>query len=458
MCISLVLCSCSQGNSSTFESDAEDVSSDKGAESYDESQPEAQTWKEKFDIKERVTKTVSETMELLEQDSSFDIDDETVGEDISRLYEFTNKTGCYPVYKSSQIKYYPMGEQAFEAMLEELEKAESFIFFEYFIVNEGQMWDKVYDVLKRKASQGVEVRVMYDGLMDGISLPEDFPKRLEADGIKCHVFSSFNGEGTLNTRDHRKILIIDGKTTFTGGMNIADEYVNITHPYGIWKDNAIMIKGKAVESFTIMFLQIWCAYEAELDTEGYINITDTEPEDDGYIMPFAENPFDEYAVAKSFYISILDTAKDYVYIITPYLLPDSELEGAIISAAQRGVDVRVYLPSVTDMQAAKYLNKTHYRALLNSGVRIFEYNKGFVHSKAFLSDDIKSIVGTINLDNRSLVFHFECAAYIYKSDVIDEIKKEFTDNNDDYTEITVDDLDSWSEAGGYILKGFEGLL
>ena len=461
LCISAMLCSCARESSSADSSLAEAPSSiSEPASSSDPSESGADSDEERFDIKQAVDETILSSMGLLSQDDSFSINEQTVGEDIASLYDFTNKTGCYPVYKNMGLSYYPFGEQAFEEMLSELEKANDFIFLEYFIINEGEMWDRLFDVLKRKAAEGVEVRLLYDGLMDGTSLPEDFPKMLEDNGIKCHVFSSLKGSGSLNynTRDHRKILVIDGKTAFTGGINIADEYINLTHPYGVWKDNAIKITGDAVNSFTLMFLQIWCAYEDSFEYEGYIGKVSEDRPSDGYIMPFSDDPFDKYSVAKSFYMSILETAKEYVYIFTPYLLPDTELEEAIKNAAERGVDVRIYVPGIPDKQYVNMLTKSHYRPLIGSGVRIFEYNKGFVHSKVFVSDDIKAIVGTINLDNRSLVYHFECGAYIYASSVIEDIKNDFTSHSEDFTEITADDIDAFSEAGGYLLKSIEGFL
>ena len=454
---------CSDNSSSLKTNTLSESSSDIITEPVESSVPDdpaENSEDDRFDIKNEFTKVLAETADALAQDISFEINDETVGEDIVKLYGFTNKTGCYPVYKNENVEYYPTGEQAFDEMIKELEKAEEFIFLEYFIINEGEMWDRIYDILKRKASQGVDVRLIYDGLMEGTALSEDFPKELEENGIKCHVFSPIVGEGSLNynTRDHRKILVVDGRTAFTGGLNIADEYINITHPYGKWKDNSIKVEGNAVGSFTLMFLQMWGAYENNSDISSFLKSSDKSIGQDGYIMPFSDNPFDEYSVSKSFYMSILDNAKDYVYIFTPYLLPDSELESSIKAAAQRGVDVRIFVPGIPDKVSVSLLTKSHYRPLINSGVRIFEYSKGFVHSKVFVSDDIKAIVGTINLDNRSLVYHFECGAYIYNSSVIDDIKKDFTSSPDDYTEITTENIDSYSEAGGYLLKSIEGLL
>ena len=461
--ITAAFSACSDSNSSLETNTSSESSSDIITEPVESSVPDdsaENSEDDRFDIKKEYAEALNGTLDAIAQDSSFEINDATVGEDIVKLYDFTNNTGCYPVYKNESVEYYPTGEQAFDEMIKELEKADDFIFLEYFIINEGEMWDKIYDILKRKASQGVDVRLIYDGLMEGTALSEDFPKELEENGIKCHVFSPISGEGSLNynTRDHRKILVVDGRTAFTGGLNIADEYINITHPYGIWKDNSIKIEGDAVGSFTLMFLQMWSAYEKESDISSFLKSSGNSNGQDGYIMPFCDNPFDEYSVSKSFYMSILETAKDYVYIFTPYLLPDTELENSIKAAAQRGVDVRIFVPGIPDKVSVSLLTKSHYRPLINSGVRIFEYSKGFVHSKVFVSDDIKAIVGTINLDNRSLIYHFECGAYIYNSSVIDDIKKDFTSAPDDYTEITAQNIDSYSEAGGFLLKSIEGFL
>ena len=299
---------------------------------------------------------------------------------------------------------------------------------EYFIVEEGYMWGRILDILTRKAKEGVEIRVMYDGMCEMSTLPVDYWKLLNAQGIKAKPFSAIKPviSSHYNYRDHRKILVIDGKVAFNGGVNLADEYINRVERFGHWKDTAVMLKGPAVRSFTLMFLQMWYVGEKEADYQSYLAPAPTEERDAaGYVMPYCDCPLDEDKVGEAVYMDILNRATDYVHIMTPYLILDGELETALRFAAQRGVDVRLILPGTPDKKMAYALAKTHYKSLTEAGVKIYEYTPGFVHAKVFVSDDHKAVVGTINLDYRSLYHHFECATYLYKTDCIPEIEKDF---------------------------------
>ena len=250
-------------------------------------------------------------------------------------------------------------------------------------------------------------------------------------------------------------MVIDGKTAFTGGVNIADSYINITHEYGVWKDNVIKIKGSAAGSFTLMVMQLWNASGGDLEYEKYLNV-DSTADDNGYIMPFSDSPYDKYLVGKSFYLTMLENASDYIYITTPYLIPDKEFEDAMISTAARGVDVKVYVPGTSDLAVAGMMTRSHYKSLIDGGVKIFEYKKGFIHSKVFVSDDVKAIVGTVNIDNRSFLYDFECGVYIYGKEAISDILAEFTDNENDFREITSEEAAKYSNVSGYLFKGIEG--
>ena len=446
LCIAFLLCSCSN-NKGSPESAASAPVTDSTESSYtDSSQTDDSLMPETVYHKDRLSEIISETLGIIEQDSSFEIDESTVGKDIADMYDYANRTGCFPVYKGADTEYYPMGEVAFEHILEELEKAEDFIFLEYYTLNEGEMWGKIYDILKRKASEGVEVRVIYDGLINASDLPADFPQQLEQNGIRCLPYS-FSGDGKnydYNIRDHRKIIVIDGKVAFTGGINIADAYINVTHEFGVWKDNLIKIKGNAVNSFTLMFLQMWNSCTDDDKIKEYLTDVSEDTGAEGYIMPFSENPNDEYLVSKGFYMTMLKNARDYVYIITPYLIPDEEFENAIIEAAARGIEVKIYVPGTSDLAVAGTMTRSHYQPLLESGVRLFEYKKGFIHSKVFVSDDTKAIVGTVNIDNRSFVYDFECGVYLYGKSAVAEVLAEFDDNEEDYVEVTLDNIDSFT--------------
>lgn len=346
-------------------------------------------------------------------------------DDISK---YLNRTGCFPLYDKTHVTYYPLGEKKFEAMLKELEKAEKFIFMEYFIVEEGYMWGRILDILIRKAAQGVEVRVMYDGMCEMSTLPADYAKLLEAKGIHAKAFSQIKPivSSHYNYRDHRKILVIDGKVAFNGGVNLADEYINRIERFGHWKDTAVRLKGPAVKSFTLMFLQMWYIGVDSPDYETWLSVPDCQEDDaKGYVIPYCDSPLDNYKAGEAVYMDILYRATDYVHIMSPYLILDGELETALCFAAQRGVDVKIILPGIPDKKVAYSLAKTHYKNLNEAGVKIFEYTPGFVHAKVFVSDDIKAVVGTINLDYRSLYHHFECATYMYKTECVEDIEKDF---------------------------------
>lgn len=342
------------------------------------------------------------------------------------LCRYLNMSGSFPVYQNTEVTFFPLGEYKFEAMLEELKKAEKFIFLEYFIIQEGIMWGSILKILADKAAQGVEVRVMYDGMCEMSTLSWDYSKRMARLGIKCKSFSKLYPfvSTHYNYRDHRKIMVIDGKVAFNGGVNLADEYINQVDRFGHWKDTAVMLKGDAVESFTLMFLHMWNLTEKTTEWDAYLNCS-PKYKRDGFVMPYSDSPLDNYKVGENIYIDILYRAKEYVHIMTPYLVLDNELESALKFAAQRGVDVRLILPGIPDKKTAFALAKSHYKYLIASGVKIYEYAPGFVHAKVFVSDDIKAVVGTINLDYRSLYHHFECATYMYKTSCIREIEKDY---------------------------------
>ena len=298
---------------------------------------------------------------------------------------------------------------------------------EYFIVDEGLMWGKVLEILARKAKEGVDVRVMYDGSCEFALLPRDYPRRLKALGIKCKVFAPVSPfvSTHYNYRDHRKILVIDGHTAFNGGVNLADEYINEKKKFGHWKDVAVMMKGEAVKSFTLMFLQMWGITEKEDETVRFLSYPALPQEAKGFVIPYGDCPLDNDKLGERVYMDILNRAVQYVHIMTPYLILDGEMETALKFAAEKGVEVALLLPGIPDKVIPYALAKTHYASLIASGVKIYEYTLGFVHAKAFVSDAREAVVGTINLDYRSLYHHFECAAYLYNTDCIAKIEEDF---------------------------------
>jgi len=379
-------------------------------------------------IRRRVGELIDQTKDTLAQSPETL---EKLGGDLSGTAELTtylNRSGCFPVYDNTEVTYFPLGEDKFAAMLEELKKAESFIFMEYFIIDEGYMWGETLKILEAKAKAGVEVRVMYDGMLEVSTLPSNYSRLLEEHGIHAKVFAPIRPfiSSHYNYRDHRKILVIDGKVAFNGGVNLGDEYINRRERFGHWKDTAVMLKGDAARSFTLMFLQMWNLTESDPVFEPWLKENSTaEKKAPGFVIPYGDCPLDDDKVGESVYMDILNRAKHYVHIMTPYLILDGELETALKFAAQRGVDVKLILPGIPDKKLAYALAKSHYKRLVDAGVKIYEYTPGFVHAKVFTCDDQKAVVGTINLDYRSLYHHFECATYMYKTDCIPEIEKDF---------------------------------
>ena len=379
-------------------------------------------------LKRRAQQMTEETMGLLPQ--SPEVLDRLRAENpgAAALAHYIAQTGDFPVYANTKVTYFPLGEDKFRELLVQLEQAQHFIYLEYFIIDEGVMWGQVLEILARKAREGVDVRVMYDGTCEFSTLPHDYPRRLESLGIRCKMFAPITPfvSTHYNYRDHRKILVIDGHTAFNGGVNLADEYINAYEKHGHWKDTAVMLQGEAVRSFTLMFLQMWNLDLKEPDFSPCLDFpASPHPDAHGFVIPYGDCPVDSYKVGEQVYMDILNRAHRYVHIMTPYLILDGELESALCFAAQRGVDVRVMLPGVPDKKAPYGLAWTHYAALLDAGVKLYEYVPGFVHAKVFVADDREAVVGTINLDYRSLYHHFECATYQYKTDCIPHIEADF---------------------------------
>ena len=347
----------------------------------------------------------------------------------SRLVDYMNHIAGFPVYENTAAKFFPLGEDMFEQLMEELKAAKHFIFMEYFIVEEGHMWGTILDILKEKVREGVEVRFMYDGMCAISMLPYNYPEQIARYGIKCKMANSVKPflSTTQNNRDHRKICVIDGKVGYTGGINLGDEYINQKVRFGHWKDTAIMLKGDAVQSLTMMFLEMWNVDERR--AEGYGKyLTPKYPglrRELGYVIPYADSPFDNENVGEEVYFHILNHAKKYVHIMTPYLILDNEMITTLTRVAKSGIEVIIIMPHIPDKWYAFAVAKTYYKELIEGGVQIYEYTPGFVHAKVFVSDDDTATVGTINLDYRSLYLHFECGAFIYNNSEVDKIERDF---------------------------------
>ena len=385
----------------------------------------------------------------------------------ARMSHYIASCGKFPTYKNTTAQYFKNGEEQFEVLLEELKKAKHFIFIEYFIVELGVMWDQIIEILLDKVDEGVDVRVMYDGVGAQTILPGKFDETLKYYGIKCKVFNPFVPFLTTvqNNRDHRKIVVIDGHTAFTGGTNLADEYINKKVKFGYWKDSAVMIKGDAVWSFTMMFFQLW-----ELNEKDSANYLDYAPHKyhnesfggEGYVIPYSDSPLDDETVGKMIYLDIINKAKDYVYFTAPYLILDSEITTALMYAAKSGVDVRIVVPGISDKWYVQKISNCYYKELLEQGVKFYRFKPGFVHTKDCVSDDKIATVGTVNLDYRSLYLHFEDGAVFYKNNIVADVKKDITDMiENDCTQITIEDMNNrniFDKIFGGILKIFGPLL
>lgn len=415
-------------------------------------------------LKKRIQDMILGTRELTPQDKHVSKALAEADSGAAALARYLRRTSYYPVYHKTAVTYFPQGEDKFERLLRELERAEHFIFLEYFIVDEGLMWGQVLEILAQKAAQGVDVRLMYDGTCEFVLLPKGYPKQLRALGIQCRVFAPVTPflSTHYNYRDHRKILVIDGHTAFTGGVNLADEYINQKPRFGHWKDTAVMLKGEAVRSFTLMFLQMWGISVKNPEFGRFLSAPAcTQPEARGFVIPYGDCPLDEHRVGQQVYMDILNRARRYVHIMTPYLILDGEMENALKYAAERGIDVRVILPGTPDKVMPYALAKTHYASLLDSGVRIYEYTPGFIHAKVFVSDDREAVVGTINLDYRSLYHHFECAVYLHGTDCIGDIEADFDATMAKCCRVTRETMkkEKWTmKLLGFVLKVIAPLL
>lgn len=342
---------------------------------------------------------------------------------------YLSEYGEGALFSYTTSEYYPTGEASLKSMLMELEKAEHYIFMEYFIVQEGVMWNSILDILERKAQEGLDVRFIYDDFGCLFTLPHDYHKQLESRGIKCRVFNPFLPvlSPIFNNRSHRKVTVIDGKVAFTGGLNLADEYINEIERFGHWKDNSIMIKGEAAWGFALIFLSLWQFVDKNYeDARPFIpSYKPGElPEAAGYYQPYVDSPFDAEAVGITTYLNLINRAKKYIYITTPYLVIDNTLMEALCGAAKGGIDVRIITPHQPDKWYVHEVTQSNYAQLIEAGVKIFEYTPGFIHSKTFVVDDIYATVGTVNLDYRSLFLHFECGVWMYKTIGVQEVLKD----------------------------------
>ena len=390
----------------------------------------------------RLERVNREIRPLLEQNETYQ--DELVQLDISVANQtrYIRKWAGSPIYKHTRTEYYRCGEEMFPKMMADIRNARHFVFLEYFILDDGYMFSRLIDALEEKAKQGVEVRLVYDDVGCITTLPTGFYKTLKKMNIKCAAFNPFRPilSAVMNNRDHRKILVVDGKVAYTGGLNIADEYINKKERFGYWKDTGVRMEGEAVWSFTCMFLEMWNYIKGSSEDYKayYIPMAYSEYISDGFVQPYADSPLYRENIAENIYLNIINKAKTYVYIFTPYLIMDHEMLVALCNAAKCGVDVRIVTPGIPDKKIVFFMTQSDYDVLIESGVRIFQYKKGFIHAKNFVCDDKIATVGSVNLDFRSLYLHFECGVFLYDCQAVMDSKRDALQVMRDSEEITLD--------------------
>lgn len=380
--------------------------------------------------RKRQEQIVAESALFLQQDTKIRQILQENHPQMAGLSHYALQSGGYPTVSKTVTQYLSSGEDFWRVLLEELERAERYIFLEFFIIGEGVMWNSILDILQKKVAQGVEVRILYDGMGSINRLPDNYARTLQEIGIQCRVFSPFVPflSAYQNNRDHRKICVIDGRVAMCGGINLADEYVNIERRFGHWRDTAVLLKGDAAYSFAVMFLQNWrlsgappVQYESYRPTAA----ATAQFQDDGLVLAYGDSPIDDETVGEFVYLHIINNATRYIYITTPYLVLDYNMVSALTFAAKRGVDVKIIIPEIPDKWYMNTVAHSYFLELIEDGVQIFKYQPGFIHSKTFVSDDTTAVVGSINLDYRSLYLHYECAAWMYQSKAVGEVHDDF---------------------------------
>lgn len=351
---------------------------------------------------------------------------------VANQARYISKHGPFPVYSDSDIQFFPNAADALEEQKKELRKAEKFIFMEYHAIENLESFREIKEILAKKAQEGLDVRIFYDDMGSITFINYEFIREMRSLGIQCRVFNPVIPLVNLflNNRDHRKITVIDGKVGFTGGYNLANEYFNITHPYGYWKDTGVKITGNAVRNLTALFLEMWNAIHADdrddVSFMKFFPLSDEEQREPGtFVQPYGDSPLDSEHVGENVYLNIISAAEKYVWICTPYLIITDEMNRVMGLAAERGVDIRIMTPGIPDKRTIYRITRSHYQRLVVDGVRIFEYSPGFCHAKQVVCDDKVALCGTINFDFRSLYHHFENGVLFANCQAVQDMKLDF---------------------------------
>jgi len=342
---------------------------------------------------------------------------------------YVSKMTDMAAYRCGDARYYPVGEACLPDMLEDMKKAEKYIFMEYFILQEGEFLGQITDVLEERVRAGVDVRVMYDDLGSIGTYSRGCAKKLEDKGIKVISFNPIKYiTPRVNNRDHRKMTVIDGKVTYSGGINISDEYINVDHQFGHWKDLGFRLEGDAVINYVFMFIEFWNAFSEDKLSRDLLPSACADDGENGFVLSYYESPVERYHTSNTLYIDMLSQATDYIWFYTPYLMLDDSLMNAFINTARRGVDVRILMPGIPDKKMVYRISRSYYGPLMEAGVRIFEYTPGFVHAKACVCDGRIAAIGTVNLDFRSLFLHFENNSVFYDSSIVEDLHRDMEES------------------------------
>ena len=376
-------------------------------------------------IKEEINKNDNKTKKILPQHE--EMIDDIKNLDRKKEVKFLLNGTSYPIYNNKKIEYLKIGEEYYKRLKEDLKQAKEYILIEYFIISDGKMWDEIYKILKEKRKQNVKIYIIFDALGSLFKKPKYLKEQLEEANIEYLAFNPLTAfiRSYINYRDHRKIVVIDGKVGYTGGINIGDEYINLTHRLGHWKDCGVRIEGEAIKSLISIFFTLWNMNKKTVNYENYINEIEQTSKEQGYIIPFSDNPHNKINPMQNSYINIINNAQKYVYIMTPYLILDSETEQALINTSLSGINIKIITPSIPDKKLVNACTKSFYGKLLEAGIEIYEYKPGFIHSKVILSDDEVSIVGTANFDFRSFYLNYECGIWMYNTLEELNIKQDF---------------------------------
>lgn len=395
---------------------------------------------------------------LLQQDESILEELKKDDHNVYRTFNYGLNTSKFPIYKNTKSTYFDSGEDFYPTLLEELKKAEHFIFLEFFIIDYGEMWDSILAILVQKVKEGVKVKLIYDDFGCSTTIPQHYDRTLTKLGIETYRFNKMRPALIIkmNNRDHRKIIVIDNKVAFTGGVNIADEYINKIDRFGYWRDSAIMLKGEAVWSFTVMFLGMYSYLknDPDIDYESY-HLSCDKYDEIGYYQPFSDTPTDDVDMGLSLHLHMVSEAKKYVYIETPYLILNNDMQTALILAAKSGIDVRILVPHIPDKKYVYGITQSNYPPLLLAGVKIYEFTPGFNHSKNIVVDDCIGLVGTVNTDYRSYYLHFEDGVLMHDTSEILKMKDGFLKAIEKSHEVTYEETQRvilWKRLWRAVLK------